>query len=66
MTWNDIYHAFAKALEKRGVVDDSKVEKADDAALTKIGKALGSPPEYVPIQIGGKYDPNFPIPQLWP
>lgn len=61
MPWDDIYFAFAKALEKRGVVNESKVELADDAALANIGKALGTPPEYVPVQMGGKYDiyPNI-------
>ena len=61
MPWNDIYLAFAKALEERGVVDDSRVNQADDAALANMGKALGVPPEYVPVQIGGKYGSNFPI-----
>lgn len=65
MPWNDIYLAFAKALEKRGVVDDSNVELADDAALANIGKALRTPPEYVPVQMGGRYDIHCLVSRLY-
>lgn len=54
--WNDIYSAIAKALTKRGIVDDDKVEQADGPALAKMVDALQvTPPSAVPVQLGGKY-----------
>jgi hypothetical protein len=54
VAWRDIYAAMAKALAKRGVVSSSEVRKVNDAALEKIGEALGCPKEFVSVQIGGK------------
>ncbi|KAE8315141.1 hypothetical protein BDV41DRAFT_199358 [Aspergillus transmontanensis] len=54
IAWKDIYDAFAKALAKRGVVDDSTVEQADETALKGMGEALGVDPSIVPFQVGGK------------
>jgi len=52
--WNDIYSAIAKALAKRGVVDDEKVEQADGPGLVKMADALEVAPSAVPVQLGGK------------
>ncbi|KAJ5953134.1 hypothetical protein N7454_000030 [Penicillium verhagenii] len=54
VAWDDIYHAFAVALAKRGVVDDDRVKQADDIALVEMGEALGVPPSLVPVMLGGK------------
>ncbi|CAM1506205.1 Fc.00g058460.m01.CDS01 [Cosmosporella sp. VM-42] len=54
VVWDDLYEAMAKSLAKRGVVDDTSVESADDAILEKMGAALGSPKEFVRVQLGGK------------
>ena len=54
VVWDDLYEAIAKALAKRGVIEDASVESADDATLEKMGVALGSPKEYVRVQLGGK------------
>lgn len=54
IAWSDIYHAFAVALAKRGVVDDDIVQKPDDIALAQMGEALEIPPALVPIMLGGK------------
>ncbi|KAL4960536.1 uncharacterized protein BDV14DRAFT_182465 [Aspergillus stella-maris] len=53
VAWDDIYAAFAKALAKRGVIDDASVETADETALKKMeqGLDLGNGP--VAIQLGG-------------
>ncbi|KAH7007205.1 hypothetical protein EDB80DRAFT_751878 [Ilyonectria destructans] len=53
VAWDDIYDAFAVSLAKRGIIEDSLVTLADDAALEKMGKGLGSPKELVPVQLGG-------------
>lgn len=53
--WNDIYSAIAKALTKRGIVDDDKVEQAGGTALAKMADALQVTPSAVPVQLGGKY-----------
>lgn len=53
--WNEIYGAFAKALARRGVVDDEIVRGADGSVLEKMGKALNVPPPLVPFLIGGRY-----------
>lgn len=52
--WNDIYSAIAKALAKRGIVDDEKVEQADGPALEKMADAFQVAPSAVPVQLGGK------------
>ena len=52
--WNELYRAMAKGLFKRGVITTEDVEAADDTALQKMGEALGSPKELVPLQLGGK------------
>ncbi|KAF2833350.1 NAD(P)-binding protein [Ophiobolus disseminans] len=53
VAWNDIYASMATALAERGVVASSKVKKADDAAIARIGQALACPKELVTVQIGG-------------
>ncbi|KAK9481598.1 hypothetical protein V1527DRAFT_115328 [Lipomyces starkeyi] len=54
VAWNELYRAIATALAKRNVLDDDTVEQADDAALAKMGEALGVPPSLVPVMLGGK------------
>lgn len=44
----------AKAMVNKGVIDDATVELADDSTLEKMGEALGSPKEFVRVQLGGK------------
>jgi hypothetical protein len=53
VAWEDIYAAMAKALKKRGAVDDETVIKADKAALEKMGEGLECPAEFVGMQLGG-------------
>jgi nucleoside-diphosphate-sugar epimerase len=53
VAWDDIYAAMAKALKKRGVVDDETVVEADKAALEKMGEGMECPAEFVPMQLGG-------------
>ncbi|KFZ16137.1 hypothetical protein V501_02370 [Pseudogymnoascus sp. VKM F-4519 (FW-2642)] len=53
IAWEDIYKAMAKALTQRNIIDDEKVEEADDAILEKMGEALGCSKEEVPVQLGG-------------
>ena len=52
--WDDLYTAMAKALVKRGLIDNASVETADQAALERMAEALGCPVEYVPVQVGGR------------
>jgi hypothetical protein len=54
MRWNDVYKAFAEALAIREIVDNAKVEQADDTVLERIGEVLGVSPSSVPVLIGGK------------
>ncbi|RAH58440.1 NAD dependent epimerase/dehydratase family protein [Aspergillus piperis CBS 112811] len=39
--WNKVYCAMAKALAKRGFVEDEDVVQADDQVLERMGEALG-------------------------
>lgn len=52
--WNDLYASMAVALAKRNLVDDAAVVQADDAALATMGEALGVPPSFVGVMLGGK------------
>lgn len=53
VAWDDIYTAMAAALAKRNVIGDDSVVPANDNILQQIGEALGCPPQFVPVQIGG-------------
>lgn len=53
VSWNDIYCAMAKGLAKRKVINTDTVSLVDDAALEKMGGALGCPKEMVPLFLGG-------------
>ncbi|KAJ4366179.1 hypothetical protein N0V83_007814 [Neocucurbitaria cava] len=53
VAWSDIYTAIARALAKRGVVDNEVVKEADDVILAEMGEALGCPKEFVAVQLGG-------------
>lgn len=54
VAWDDLYSAMAAALFGRGIIEDESVKTADEAALKKMGEALGCPPQLVPVQLGGK------------
>ncbi|KAK7926608.1 hypothetical protein PG985_003606 [Apiospora marii] len=56
VAWDDLYAALAAALAKRDdhVIDDARIEMADSATLAKMGEAIGCPPEFVPVHLGGK------------
>ena len=54
VAWIDLYTAMARALARRGVVEDDEVKPATtDEVLGKMGEALGCPKELVPLQLGG-------------
>ena len=57
ITWADLYKQMAKALAKRGVIDDDTVHEVSDAALEEAAKALGSSKDWVPVEMGGVYVP---------
>ena len=44
----------AKALAKRGLVEDGSVVQADDEVLAKMGEALGVAPDEVQVLLGGR------------
>ncbi|KAK3313997.1 hypothetical protein B0H66DRAFT_567548 [Apodospora peruviana] len=54
VVWNDLYSAMAVGLAKRNVIQDSTVStRADAVTIEKMAVALGVPPEFVPVQVGG-------------
>ncbi|KAK5991928.1 hypothetical protein PT974_05318 [Cladobotryum mycophilum] len=53
VAWDDIYTSIAVAMKKRGIIQDSNIRLANDEILEKIGVALGSSKQYVPLQLGG-------------
>jgi hypothetical protein len=55
VVWDNLYAAIAKALAKRGIIDDESIHMADDHILEKMGAAIGYAKEFVPIQLGAKY-----------
>lgn len=54
VAWDDLYTAMAAALAKRNIIGDDSVVPANDSILEQIGEALGCPPQFVPVQIGGQ------------
>ncbi|KAH6873823.1 hypothetical protein B0T10DRAFT_522396 [Thelonectria olida] len=54
VAWDDLYDAMAKALAKRGVIEDSGVTLADDASLAAMARGLKCPQPLVQVQLGGK------------
>lgn len=54
VAWDDLYSAMAKAMVNKGVIADEIVDLANDTVLEKMGEALGSPKEFVRVQLGGK------------
>ncbi|KAJ5381888.1 NAD(P)-binding protein, partial [Penicillium cataractarum] len=54
VSWDDIYAGIAKALARRGVIADERVELMNDAALEKIAKAQNVSPSSVIVKIGGR------------
>ena len=61
IAWSDLYKQMAKALAKRGVVDDDTLHNVSDASLEEAAKALGCPKEFVPVEMGGSYVLALPL-----
>lgn len=53
IAWSDLYKQIAKALEKRGVVQDDTLHEANSESLGEAAKALGCTKEFVPVEMGG-------------
>lgn len=51
--WSDLYKQMAKALAKRGAVEDDTLHEASNESLEEAAKALGCPKEFVPVEMGG-------------
>lgn len=54
VAWDDLYAAYAKALKRRGHVDDDSVKEADAEILQRMGDALGCPADFVAVQLAGE------------
>ncbi|KAJ4325896.1 hypothetical protein N0V84_003282 [Fusarium piperis] len=54
VAWDEIYSQFAKALAKRGLVDDETVQDADEEALDGMATSLNCSKDFVAVQLGGK------------
>lgn len=54
MAWDDLYAAMARSMLRHGAVDSDEVRMADQAALERMGAAIGFPAELVPWAIAGK------------
>ena len=54
VAWDDFYAEVAKALKKRGLVQDDQVHDASPSDLEIMGTAIGCPAAFVRIQMGGK------------
>ncbi|KAF4870042.1 hypothetical protein CGCSCA1_v010769 [Colletotrichum siamense] len=52
--WDEIYAAVAKAMAKRGVIDDDTVAPVTDEALRKMSDALNVEPASAVSKVGGK------------
>lgn len=53
VAWDDIYASMAKALAKRGIVDDDRVVNADQGALRLMAQGIGCSESQVALQLGG-------------
>lgn len=53
IAWSVLYKQMAKALAKRGVVQDNMLHDASNESLEEAAKALGCPKEFVPVEMGG-------------
>ncbi|KAM0715171.1 hypothetical protein Q7P37_009636 [Cladosporium fusiforme] len=53
VAWADLYKAMAKAMAQHGAVDDDTLHEASEDSLEAAAKALGSPKEFVPVEMGG-------------
>ncbi|ETN39001.1 uncharacterized protein HMPREF1541_07043 [Cyphellophora europaea CBS 101466] len=53
VAWLDLYAAMARALARRGIVDDDKVVPATPETIERMATALQCPVEVVALQIGG-------------
>ena len=53
IAWSDLYKQMAKALAKRGAVEDDTLDDASSQSLEEAAKALGCPKEFVPVEMGG-------------
>lgn len=54
MAWEEVYSGIARAMWKRGLVDDDRIVLADAVAETIIAKAINAPREMIKFQIGGQ------------
>lgn len=53
IAWTDLYKQMAKALAKRGVIENDTVHQVSDESLEEAAKALGCTKGIVPVQMGG-------------
>ena len=53
VAWADLYAAIARALARRGVIEDDTVKPVTDDAMGKMAEGLGCPKGLVPLQLGG-------------
>lgn len=51
--WDDVYSAIAASLHRRGAVDTTEVSAANEEDLVRMGQALKSSKELVPLQLSG-------------
>lgn len=54
VAWHDIYAGISKALARRGIITDERIDLMDEEALEKIAKAQGVSPSSVIVKIGGR------------
>lgn len=54
VSWKNLYTGMAKRLAEQKVIDNEKVEIADNQALESMGAALGCPKNMVSLFLGGK------------
>lgn len=52
--WMDLYKGVAKALYKRGLINDDQVHPITEEAREAISKGLGIAPDTIELKIAGK------------
>ncbi|KAF2163494.1 hypothetical protein M409DRAFT_26105 [Zasmidium cellare ATCC 36951] len=53
VAWRDLYAAMAKALLRKGLIDDDEVHDADEKAVAEMARGLGCEPKMVAFSLGG-------------
>ncbi|KAK7730350.1 hypothetical protein SLS53_009050 [Cytospora paraplurivora] len=53
VAWDDLYTAMAAAMAKRNVISDDTVVSANEHILEQMAEALGCPPQFVSVFVGG-------------